>query len=71
MSEIEIGLQVAEDRGGLAHERTRIGTAVRLGIKAELTKVNQSMKNLLEAVKEGALSIGQIKQENVELQESK
>ena len=40
-------------------------------IKAELAKVNQSMKNLLEAVKEGALSIEQVKEENADLQEPK
>jgi len=40
-------------------------------IKAELVKVNLSMKNLLEAVKQGALSMEQIKEENAELQETK
>ncbi len=40
-------------------------------IKAELAKVNQSMKNLIEAVKQGALSMEQVKEENAELHESK
>lgn len=40
-------------------------------LKAELAKVNQSMKNLLEAVKQGALRIEQIREENGELQEAK
>lgn len=40
-------------------------------LKAELTKVNGSLKNLLEAVKQGALSIEQIREENAELQAAK
>jgi hypothetical protein len=40
-------------------------------IKAELAKVELSMKNLLEAVKQGALSMDQIKQLNGELQDTK
>lgn len=40
-------------------------------IKAELAKVNGSMKNLLEAVKQGALSMEQVKEENAELQAAK
>lgn len=40
-------------------------------LKAEVAKVNQSMKNLLEAVKQGALSMEQVKEENAELQETK
>jgi site-specific DNA recombinase len=40
-------------------------------IKAELAKVNQGMKNLLDAVKDGALSIEQVKEENAELQDAK
>lgn len=40
-------------------------------LKAELAKINLSMKNLLEAVKQGALSMEQIKEENTELQETK
>lgn len=40
-------------------------------LKAELTKVNTSMKNLLEAVKQGALSFEQVKEENAELQAAK
>lgn len=40
-------------------------------IRAELAKVNQGMKNLLEAVKQGALSGEQVKEENAELQETK
>ena len=40
-------------------------------IKAELAKVDQSMKNLLEAVKQGALSFEQVKEENAELQAAK
>ena len=35
-------------------------------IKAELAKINQSMKNLLEAVKQGALSMEQVKEENAD-----
>lgn len=40
-------------------------------IKAELTKVDQGIKNLIEAVKQGAFSIEQIKAENAELQGTK
>lgn len=40
-------------------------------IKAELAKNNLNMKNLLEAVKQGALSMDQIKEQNAELQETK
>ena len=40
-------------------------------IRAELAKVNQSMKNLQEAVMQGALSMEQVKEENNQLQESK
>lgn len=40
-------------------------------IKAEIAKINSGIKNLLEAVKQGALSIEAIKEENVELQEAK
>jgi hypothetical protein len=39
--------------------------------KAELAQVNLSMKNLLDAVKAGALSMEQIKEDNLELQEAK
>lgn len=40
-------------------------------LRAELTKIDQSMKNLLEAVKQGALSFEQVKEENAELQAAK
>jgi DNA repair exonuclease SbcCD ATPase subunit len=40
-------------------------------IKAELAQVNQNMKNLLEAVKQGALSMEQVKEENTDLQDAK
>jgi site-specific DNA recombinase len=40
-------------------------------LKAELAKVNQGMKNLLEAVKRGALSMEQVKEENAELQDTR
>ena len=40
-------------------------------IKAEITKVTKAMKNLLDAVKEGALSFEQVSEENADLQESK
>lgn len=40
-------------------------------IRAELAKINQAMKNLLEAVKNGALSMEQVKEENAELQDAK
>lgn len=40
-------------------------------IRAELAKVNQGMKNLLDAVKQGALSMEQVKEENAELQETR
>jgi len=40
-------------------------------IKAELAKTEQGIKNLLEAVKQGALSMEQVKVENADLQETK
>lgn len=40
-------------------------------IKAELEKVSQELKNLVEAVKQGALKLDQVKEENAELQEAK
>ncbi len=40
-------------------------------IKAELAKNNLNMKNLLDAVKAGALSMEQIKEQNGELQDAK
>ena len=40
-------------------------------IKAELAKIDQGLKNLLEAVKQGALSMEQVKAENAELQDAK
>ncbi len=40
-------------------------------IKAQLAQVNLSMKNLLDAVKAGALSMEQIKEDNAELQDAK
>ena len=40
-------------------------------IKAELAKIEQGLKNLLEAVKQGALSMEQVKLENADLQETK
>lgn len=40
-------------------------------IKAELAKVSQSMKNLLDAVKAGALTMDQIREENADLQAAK
>ncbi len=40
-------------------------------IKAELARVNQSVKNLLNAVKQGALGMEEIREENSQLQETK
>lgn len=40
-------------------------------IKAELAKVDLNVKNLLEAVKQGALSMDQIKEQNSDLQDTK
>ncbi len=40
-------------------------------IRAELATVDKGMKNLLEAVKNGALRLEQVKEENAELQETK
>lgn len=40
-------------------------------IRAELAKINRAIKNLVEAVKEGALSMEQVKEENAELQDAK
>lgn len=40
-------------------------------IKAELAAIDQRMKNLLEAVQVGALSMAQIREQNLELQEAK
>lgn len=40
-------------------------------IKTELAAIDQRMKNLLEAVQQGALSMSQIREQNQELQEAK
>ncbi len=40
-------------------------------IEAELAKIEQSMRNLIDAVKQGALSMEQIREENGELQDAK
>ncbi len=40
-------------------------------IKAELAKIEQSMRNLIDAVKQGALSMEQIREENGGLQDAK
>ncbi|MCW5852908.1 MAG: recombinase family protein [Anaerolineae bacterium] len=40
-------------------------------VKTELAKVNQSIKNLIEAVKVGALNLDDVREENAQLQESK
>lgn len=48
-----------------------LNTKIEGEIKAKLAEVNTGMKNLIEAVKVGALSIEQVKNDNAELQETK
>ncbi len=55
----------------LASATNQLHTQIEGEIKAELAKVNQGMKNLVEAVRDGVFKGEQIKEQNSELQEAK